>query len=135
MEKGKSEMSEKILNITLEIIYLLTGEDCIVVKKSSGDCVASSSHPGGSAGTSRSHSTSKLHVPFHKRKNNYQILKLANKIIELLTGEELECVDDDKDEVMEVHQPLSSPDGSSNRNTPERCPGSPDPAEDDQDYE
>ncbi|XP_040177157.1 oocyte zinc finger protein XlCOF7.1-like [Rana temporaria] len=135
MEKGKSEMSERIINITLEIIYLLTGEDCIVVKKSSGDCVAASSHALGSAGTSHAHITSKLLGPFQKRKNNYQILKLANKIIELLTGEELECVDDDKDEVMEVHEPLSSPDGSSNRNTPERCPVSPDPADDDQDYE
>ncbi|XP_063814113.1 oocyte zinc finger protein XlCOF7.1-like isoform X2 [Pseudophryne corroboree] len=34
MDKNRNEMTERILNLTLEIIYLLTGEDCKVMKKS-----------------------------------------------------------------------------------------------------
>ncbi|XP_068112306.1 oocyte zinc finger protein XlCOF7.1-like isoform X2 [Hyperolius riggenbachi] len=121
MEKEKMEMSEKLLNIALEIIQLLTEEDCIVIKKNSGELLASGSLPSESNSPSRSQTS-----PDDKRKNDYKILRLANKIIELLTGEAWGCIDEDKDEIIEVHQPLSSPDGSSTRNSPQRGPGSPD---------
>ncbi|XP_068112101.1 zinc finger protein 286A-like [Hyperolius riggenbachi] len=47
MDLDQSHVTEKILNLTLEIIYLLTGQDCEVVKKLSGELLASSSrlHP------------------------------------------------------------------------------------------
>ncbi|KAM4795515.1 uncharacterized protein WCC33_000583 isoform 1-T1 [Rhinophrynus dorsalis] len=44
MHKDTSHVNEKILNLTLEIIFLLTGEDYIVVKKQD-DHVADSSSP------------------------------------------------------------------------------------------
>ncbi|XP_075425376.1 uncharacterized protein LOC142465257 [Ascaphus truei] len=44
MNKDKKQMTERILNHTLEIIYLLTGEDYIVVKKH-GEHVTDSSSP------------------------------------------------------------------------------------------
>ncbi|XP_075704602.1 uncharacterized protein LOC142709515 [Rhinoderma darwinii] len=64
MKTEKNKMSEKILNLTLEIICLLTGEDYTVLRKTSGKYV-----------TPRS------------RNNGKKILDLTNKIIELLSGE------------------------------------------------
>ncbi|XP_063805864.1 oocyte zinc finger protein XlCOF7.1-like [Pseudophryne corroboree] len=89
MDKDKNGMTEKILNLTLEILYLLTGEDYIIVKK-----------PGG-----RSERSNKLQVVegfcrtqscilvppdesrIDEQLNNQKILDLTNKIIQLLTGE------------------------------------------------
>ncbi|XP_075703275.1 uncharacterized protein LOC142671627 [Rhinoderma darwinii] len=38
MDKDRNEMSRRILDFTLEIIYLLSGEEYTIVKKTSGDC-------------------------------------------------------------------------------------------------
>ncbi|XP_075070680.1 uncharacterized protein LOC142159813 isoform X1 [Mixophyes fleayi] len=144
METVRSHMTERILNLTLEIIYLLTGEDYTVVKKKSGECVTPSSHPCVSGGLSRTQSPITVPPPhslIHERNNDQRILELTNKIIQLLTGEvPIRCQDVTvyfsmeeweyleghkglyKDVMMENHRPLTSLDGSSNRNTPERCP-------------
>ncbi|XP_069835733.1 oocyte zinc finger protein XlCOF7.1-like [Dendropsophus ebraccatus] len=85
MDRG--QIPERILNLTLEIIYLLTGEDYIVVKKSSDqavDCgVASSDFSG------RIQSCIAIDPPHSliERNSEQKILELTNKIIELLTGE------------------------------------------------
>ncbi|XP_075698213.1 uncharacterized protein LOC142663444 [Rhinoderma darwinii] len=65
----RSDMTEKILSLTLKIIYLLTGEDYVPIKKSDDDDIPAPLPPS------------------HERKNDEQILDLTNQIIELLTGE------------------------------------------------
>ncbi|XP_066450131.1 gastrula zinc finger protein XlCGF53.1-like [Eleutherodactylus coqui] len=86
MEKNSNEITKRILNFTVEIIYLLTGEDYTIVKKTSGDGVTPNSHLHESGGWSRSQSPiteAPPHLPIHEQK----ILELTNKITELLTGE------------------------------------------------
>ncbi|KAM3940072.1 gastrula zinc finger protein XlCGF66.1-like [Leptodactylus fuscus] len=64
MERDRNKMAESLLNLTLEIIYQLTGEDYTVVKKtSSGRCQAP------------------------EEINGQKILELTHKMLELLTGE------------------------------------------------
>ncbi|XP_044155804.1 oocyte zinc finger protein XlCOF7.1-like isoform X1 [Bufo gargarizans] len=95
MEKNKSAIKEKIINLTLEILYLLTGEDYIIVKK-----------PGGHATHNRLQVVegicrtlgNVLLTPPHsvtpQEDNEQKILELTNKIIELLTGEvSIRCQD------------------------------------------
>ncbi|XP_063814278.1 gastrula zinc finger protein XlCGF48.2-like [Pseudophryne corroboree] len=69
MDKERGHMTERLLNLTLEIIYLLTGEDYIVVKKSV------------------ERFTTRV-CPRVSRDNEQKILEVTNKIIQLLTGEE-----------------------------------------------
>ncbi|XP_075698215.1 gastrula zinc finger protein XlCGF66.1-like [Rhinoderma darwinii] len=79
MENRKSHTSASILQFTLEIIYLLTGEEYIMVKKSR-EIV----QPG------RTRNPSPIVDPpslMGGRKNDEKILDLTNKIIHLLTGE------------------------------------------------
>ncbi|XP_073473648.1 uncharacterized protein [Aquarana catesbeiana] len=125
MEEDPSHMTERILNLTLEIIYLLTGERFPLVK--SGD-----------------HMTITVPPPHSKTPEmniNKKILEVTMKMMELLTGEvPIRCQDVSvyfsmeeweyleghkdlyKDVMMDNQPPLTSPDGSSNGNPPERCP-------------
>ncbi|CAI9555056.1 unnamed protein product, partial [Staurois parvus] len=83
MEEDRSHMTEKILNLTLEIIYLLTGEDYVVKKKSSGEPI--------SGGWSRTQSLTMV-PPSHslipeREQKTQKILEVTKKMMELLTGE------------------------------------------------
>ncbi|XP_072279659.1 uncharacterized protein [Pyxicephalus adspersus] len=134
MEKERSHMTEKILNLTLEIIYLLTGQNYIAFKLSDG-LVASNVIKSQSPFTD---------PPSHSMKeNSKKVEEVTSEIIELLTGEvpkgcqdvtvSVSMEEDDfeghkeqcKDVIMEIQPPLRSQDGSSNRNIPGRCPSPP----------
>ncbi|XP_063804869.1 gastrula zinc finger protein XlCGF66.1-like isoform X4 [Pseudophryne corroboree] len=139
MEKDRRHITENILDLTLEIIYLLTGEAYTMVNET-----IASICPCVSEGWIRTHSSITVPPPhslIHERHNDQKILELTHKIIQLLTGEvpircedvtvyfsmeEWEYIEEHrdlyKDVMMENHQPLTSLDGASNRNTPERCP-------------
>ncbi|XP_073417925.1 uncharacterized protein [Dendrobates tinctorius] len=122
MEMDKAEMAEKLLDLTMEIINLLTGEDCIIMKKTHQD--VSLNQPG-CEGWSKTQNRVNVRLPhslMHKR-NNDKILALTCKMIHLLTGEEwndLEAMNQYMD-MTENQQSVNSHDWSSNRNTPERC--------------
>ncbi|XP_073467806.1 uncharacterized protein [Aquarana catesbeiana] len=125
MEEDRSHMTEKILNLTLEIIYLLTRERFPLVK--SGDHMTITVSPCDSLKP--------------ERHNMEKILEVTKKMMELLTGEvPIRCQDVTvyfsmeeweyleghkdlyKDIMMDNQPPLTSPDGSSNGNPPGRCP-------------
>ncbi|XP_077345882.1 uncharacterized protein LOC143989571 [Lithobates pipiens] len=125
MEEDRSHITEKILNLTLEIIYLLTGERFPLLK--SGDHMTITVPPCDSLKP--------------ERHNMEKILQVTKKMMELLTGEvPIRCQDVTvyfsmeeweyleghkdlyKDVMMDNQPPLTSPDGSSNGNPPERCP-------------
>uniref|UniRef100_A0A8C5PC32 C2H2-type domain-containing protein n=1 Tax=Leptobrachium leishanense TaxID=445787 RepID=A0A8C5PC32_9ANUR len=134
MDKEKNLLSQKILDLTLDIIYLLTGEDHIVVKKPGGRNADRSIHQ-----VCDRYSEIRSVVPsppllMHERNNKGKILELSNQIIRLLTGEvpircedvtvylsmeEWEYVERHKDlyedVMMEDHQPVISLDAG-------RCP-------------
>ncbi|XP_073521115.1 uncharacterized protein [Phyllobates terribilis] len=79
-----------ILNLCLEIIYLLTGEDYAVVQRVSGECVSSISRPYVPDGSTKTHNVLTeplVHLLAHDRIRKQRILDLTNKIIHLLTGE------------------------------------------------
>ncbi|XP_066443187.1 oocyte zinc finger protein XlCOF8.4-like [Eleutherodactylus coqui] len=131
-----------ILNLTLEIIYLLTGENYGPMMKS-GKHIKSMCEPHISARWSRSQSPlmqNSSRSLIHERDKEQKILDLTKKIIRLLTGEvPIRCEDVTiylsmeeweyleghkdlyKDVIMENHQSLASQDGTSNKNSPERC--------------
>ncbi|XP_075207254.1 uncharacterized protein LOC142312230 isoform X2 [Anomaloglossus baeobatrachus] len=140
MDYDKYKMAERILHLTLEILFRLTGEDYTVVKKTSSErCQAPVSE-----GWERPLSPitgPPPHPPIHEDINDQKILELTYKMIELLTGEvPIRCQDVTvyfsmeeweyleghkdlyKDVMMEDPQPLTSPGLSSKRTTPERCP-------------
>ncbi|XP_075423893.1 uncharacterized protein LOC142464300 [Ascaphus truei] len=144
MNKDKNPMTETILNHTLEIIYLLTGEDYIVVKKH-GEHVTDRSSPCVPEGFCRAqrpimeNPTNSLIFErnMDKKLISEKILEHTNKIIHLLTGEvPIKCDDVAvylsmeeweyleghkelfKDVMMENRQTFSSLDGSMSRNTP-----------------
>ncbi|CAI9538374.1 unnamed protein product [Staurois parvus] len=71
MEEDRSHMTEKILNLTLEIIYLLTGERFPLLK--SGDHMNITVPPCDSLNP--------------ERHNMQKILEVTKKMMELLTGE------------------------------------------------
>ncbi|KAM3922049.1 gastrula zinc finger protein XlCGF66.1-like [Leptodactylus fuscus] len=86
MDKKKVKMAESIINLTLEILHQLTGEDYTVVKKtSSGRCQAPVSEGWGR--TPNPIPGSPPHPLILEDINRQKILDLTNKMIELLTGE------------------------------------------------
>ncbi|XP_073403979.1 uncharacterized protein [Dendrobates tinctorius] len=140
MDRDRDKMVERVLHLTLEILFRITGEDYTVVKKTSSErCQAPVSE-----GWGRPLSPITWPPPnplIHEDINDQKILELAYKMIELLTGEvPIRCQDVAvyltmeeweyleghkdlyKDVKMEVPQPLTSPVVSSKRTTPERCP-------------
>ncbi|XP_063814209.1 oocyte zinc finger protein XlCOF8.4-like isoform X1 [Pseudophryne corroboree] len=130
MDKTRIHRSETLLNLTLEIIHLLTGEDYTVVKKSK-ERVKRCNPPRASKKLSKTQSSitkAPPHSLVHDRDNDQKILELTNKIIQLLTGEEGQYIDEQEEmfeeTTMENHQPLTFVDGASNRATPE-IPSSP----------
>ncbi|XP_069605158.1 zinc finger protein 436-like [Ranitomeya imitator] len=140
MDMDRDKMAERILHLTLEILFRLTGEDYTVVKKTSSDRCQDPVSEGW--GRPLSPITGPPpHPLIHEDINDQKILELAYKMIELLTGEvpircqdvavyfsmeEWEYLEGHRDlyknVIMEVPQPLTSPDRSSKRTTPERCP-------------
>ncbi|XP_073538191.1 uncharacterized protein [Phyllobates terribilis] len=140
MDRDKEKMAERILHLTLEILFRLTGEDYIVVKKTSSECCQAPVSVGWGRPLS-SITGPPPHPLIHEDINDQKILELTYKMIELLTGEvPIKCQDVAvyfsmqewkyleghkhlyKDVMMEVLQPLTSPVLSSKRTTPERCP-------------
>ncbi|XP_073542277.1 uncharacterized protein [Phyllobates terribilis] len=142
--RHREDMTKRILNLTLKIIYLLTGENYKVLKKTSDEFLIPISHSSMSGrGCSRNQSSITMPPPqslLNEKDNKQKILELADKIVHLLTGEVpircqggtiyftmkeweylIDCKDLYKDVMIETHQPLSSMDGSGERNTPERC--------------
>uniref|UniRef100_A0A8C5Q057 C2H2-type domain-containing protein n=1 Tax=Leptobrachium leishanense TaxID=445787 RepID=A0A8C5Q057_9ANUR len=89
MNKDQNQMSEQILHLTLEIIYLLTGEHCIITKKPD-DCV-------GAEGSGRPQSPSAatpLHLETHERNNDLKVPEVSNEEVQLLPGEvPVRCAD------------------------------------------
>ncbi|XP_073537032.1 gastrula zinc finger protein XlCGF66.1-like [Phyllobates terribilis] len=137
MDMDRDQMAQRILHLTLEILFRLTGEDYTVVKETASE----RRH----AHVSEEWGNTIMGPPplplMHEDINDQKILELTYKIVELLTGEvPIRCQDVAvyfsmeeweyleghkdlyKDVMMEVPQPLTSPDLSSKRTTPERCP-------------
>ncbi|XP_073516900.1 uncharacterized protein [Phyllobates terribilis] len=140
MDRDRKKMAERILHLTLEILFRLTGEDYTVVKKTSSERCQDPMSEGWGRPLS-SITGPPPHPLIHEDINDQKILDLTYKMIELLTGEvpircqdvtvyfsmeEWEYLEGHKDLyrdfMMEVPQPLTSPDLSSKRTTPERCP-------------
>ncbi|XP_073420080.1 uncharacterized protein [Dendrobates tinctorius] len=139
-DMDRDKMAERILHLTLEILFRLTGEDYTVVKKTSSDRCPDPVSEGW--GRPLSPITGPPpHPLIHEDINDQKILELIYKMTELLTGEvPIRCQDVSvyfsmeeweyleehsdlyKNVIMEVPQPLTSPDLSSKRTTPERCP-------------
>ncbi|XP_073403863.1 uncharacterized protein [Dendrobates tinctorius] len=145
MDRDRDKMVERILHLTLEILFRLTGEDYTVVKKTSSERCQDQVSDGW--GRTLNPITMPpphplIHHPLiHEDINDQKILELTYKMIELLTGEvpircqdvtvyfsmeEWEYLEGHKDlyndVMMEVPRPLTSPVLSSKRTTPERCP-------------
>ncbi|CAH2320997.1 oocyte zinc finger -like [Pelobates cultripes] len=89
MENDRNWVTEKILDLTLEIIYLLTRENYMIVKKPSGNIPPSSSPlvSDGSCMNQRLYSVPPPSYLIHEKNHDQKILELTNQIIELLTGE------------------------------------------------
>ncbi|XP_073542301.1 uncharacterized protein [Phyllobates terribilis] len=122
MDRDKKETTEKILSLTLEILYLLTGEDYMVVKKISGELLTASSARVSGGLRRIQYPIMKSSPLIAKRSNEQKILELANKIIELLSREDFEEEKDLNKEVMRRNiQHFKSPVAYIERNTPERC--------------
>ncbi|XP_075117671.1 uncharacterized protein LOC142187366 isoform X2 [Leptodactylus fuscus] len=86
----RRKISENIFNLTLEIMCLLTGEECIVVKKTSGERVAPAGSPHTPGGWSRTHSPVTVFPP----PNDQKILELTFRIIHQLSGEDSQKPED-----------------------------------------
>ncbi|XP_073403911.1 uncharacterized protein [Dendrobates tinctorius] len=139
MDKDRKKMVEKILHLTLEILFLLTGEDYTVVKKTSNERCQEPVSEGWERPLSQI-TGPPPHPLIHEDISDQKILEIVYKMIELLTEEvPIRCQDAAvyfsmeeweyleghkdlyKDVMMEVPQPLTSPVVSSKRTTPEGC--------------
>ncbi|KAM4032545.1 oocyte zinc finger protein XlCOF29-like isoform 1-T3 [Anomaloglossus baeobatrachus] len=86
MDMRRDKMAERILHLTLEILFRLTGEDYTVVKKTSSErCQAPV--PEGWGRPLSPITGPPPHPPIHEDINDQKILELTYKMIELLTGE------------------------------------------------
>ncbi|XP_075205344.1 uncharacterized protein LOC142311112 [Anomaloglossus baeobatrachus] len=89
MEKNPSQLSERILTITLEIIYLLTGEDYGPVNKVTENVMPNSNS--NVSGGFRSTPSPSMEMPpnssVQEKSREQKILELSKKITELLSGE------------------------------------------------
>ncbi|XP_073536800.1 uncharacterized protein [Phyllobates terribilis] len=140
MHRNRDKMSERLLHLTLEILFRLTGEDYTVVKKTSSERCQAPVYEGWERPLSPI-TGSPPHPLIHEDIHDQKIVELTYKMIELLSGEvPIRCQDVAvyfsmeeweyleghkdlyKDVMMEVPQPLTSPVLSSKRTTPERCP-------------
>ncbi|XP_073404050.1 uncharacterized protein [Dendrobates tinctorius] len=139
MDSDRDKMVERILHLTLEILFRLTGEDYTVVKKTSSEHFQTPVSEGW--GRSLSPITEPPpHPLIYEDINDWNILEIIYKMIELLTGEvPIRCLDVAvyfsmeeweyleghkdlyKDIIMEGPQPLTSPVISRRRITSERC--------------
>ncbi|XP_077111807.1 uncharacterized protein LOC143767387 [Ranitomeya variabilis] len=140
MDKYRDRMVERILHLTLEILFRLTGENYTVVKKTSGERCQNPMSEEWRRPLSPI-TGPPPHPLIHEDLSDQEILELAYKMIELLTGEvPIRCQDVTvyfsteeweyleghkdlyKDIMMEVPQLLTSPVLSSKTSTPEKCP-------------
>ncbi|XP_056385443.1 oocyte zinc finger protein XlCOF7.1-like [Hyla sarda] len=138
----KNKMNESILSLTLEIIYLLTGEDYTVVKNTSKNYVTPGTCANASGGLSWNQ---ELPSQSYERNNVQKLLDLACKIVELLTAEvpircqdvavyfsmeEWEYVEGHKDlyqDIMEDPRPLTPSAGFGNEEHKEQNTSAPSP--------
>ncbi|XP_075207045.1 gastrula zinc finger protein XlCGF66.1-like isoform X1 [Anomaloglossus baeobatrachus] len=136
----RDKMVERILHLTLEILFRLTGEDYTVVKKTSSERCQDLVSEGWETPLSPI-TGPPPHPLIHEDIDDQKILELTYRMIELLTGEvPMRCQDVAvyfsmeeweyleghkalyKDVMLEDPQPLTSPVLSSKMTTPERCP-------------
>ncbi|XP_069611495.1 uncharacterized protein [Ranitomeya imitator] len=96
MYKDRSHINKRILDLTMEIIYLLSRGDYVILK-SSGEHVIPSGAIHGLAGQNCTHSPLMLPTSdslTRQLHNEQKILEVTNKLNELLTGEvPLRCQD------------------------------------------
>ncbi|XP_073412602.1 gastrula zinc finger protein XlCGF66.1-like [Dendrobates tinctorius] len=86
MDMDRDKMAERMLHLTLEILFRLTGEDYTVVKKTSSDRCQGPVSEG--CGRPLSPITGPPpHPLIHEDINDQKILELIYKMMELLTGE------------------------------------------------
>ncbi|XP_069609018.1 oocyte zinc finger protein XlCOF8.4-like [Ranitomeya imitator] len=124
MDINNDKIAGRILNLTLEVIYLLTGEGYIFTKKTFEEPEISGNSSGRWSRTQNYIAVSP-HVMTQENDNEQKILQLTNKIVHLLTGEVWEYLEGHRNLYMDiiVNDPsLTSQDGPNRRYTPEKCP-------------
>ncbi|KAM3910124.1 uncharacterized protein RB166_021302 [Leptodactylus fuscus] len=140
MDKTRKQMIERIVHIALDILYLLTGEDYVVLKMSGGR-VTHSSSPIVSGGFCRKESKDPKRDPMiEDGRNEQKILELTQTITHLLTGEvPIRCQDvtvyfsmEESDDLERPNSPTReeppqaqqhrTPDGAKNKEPYEKSP-------------
>ncbi|PIO41025.1 hypothetical protein AB205_0056250 [Aquarana catesbeiana] len=107
MDADQSHMTETILDLTLEIVCLLTGEKYGVVKMASIDCLLQGLYPTMSGKLSSSVKEPPPPTLILARYNEKKILEVTQKIIGLLTGEvPIRCQEATMEECVEGHKDL-----------------------------
>ncbi|XP_073520565.1 oocyte zinc finger protein XlCOF29-like [Phyllobates terribilis] len=86
MDRDRKKMAERIMHLTLEILFRLTGEDYTVVKKTSSERCQDHMSEGWRRPLSPI-TGPPSHPLIHEDINDQKILELTYKMIELLTGE------------------------------------------------